>query len=418
MSPPAIAAVWLTAGVVGAAALPRFRLRRLAPLVPLLGLAALLLATVVPAVAVPTADSGLSLQLDRTAQGLLAASAAATVLFLLRSGRVRGPELTVLGVGGAGAVVMLSATQPLLWAEAPLIVVAAIALRWIAVAPGRPALAAGRAGITGAAALLAAAPFLPLAAVQSDPRPALVGALLGVGLAAVLGILPMGGWTQAGMAALPAAETLAWSLLLAPALLLALDRVPGGIPEPAASVFGHILLAAGLGSAAWQGLQAARGAGPRYARVLLADVALAAAAVGSVQAGVALVAIFAVVLTHFSAGPLLLDEAHLPGRLRPLAWALLCGLPPAPSFWARFLVLESLAGVGGVALLVGVAAAGALTVASFLAMRVPRAAPEAAARQSRFHAWTTWTVSLALLAAGLLAGVAPQLVSRFVFGVQ
>jgi hypothetical protein len=149
----------------------------------------------------------------------------------------------------------------------------------------------------------------------------------------------------------------------------------------------------------------------RYGRVLIADLALAAAGLGSTHASGRL-GCFVLVLTHLGAAPLLLHTARSAlDRQRRLAWLSLSGLPPTPAFWGRYLVLLSLAAASGTALLAGLAASAALmgTAARALAggWRPGDALP--APRVTRVLAWS---VALGLL--GL--GFAPAWLTTGVFG--
>ena len=341
MTPLAVAAVWAGAGTAGAALLPSVRLRRLGALVPLVGFAALLAAAVVAEVAVPGDSAAASLSLDRVAQGLLAGCAVSLALVLLMAPTVDGPELRVLGLVGAAAVVALAAGSSIVWAVALMGGVCVLALRWIATAPGRATFASGRVAIGGAGALVAAAPFLPVGGALIGPRPVLVAALLACGLASLLGLLPLGGWTLGAFSSVASADVAAWPLLLAPAVLLSAQRVLTILPTLGLVYYEGILTVLGLGTALWHALQAVRrGARPRYGRVLLADLGLAAAAIGTGHIAQSQPALLLLVLTHLVAGPVLLQREGA-GRGR-IAWLLLCGLPPSPSFWGRLLVLEAL----------------------------------------------------------------------------
>jgi hypothetical protein len=416
VTPPAVAAVWVVAGIAGSAALPALRLRRAAAVLPGLGLLAVLLAAVSPSVAVPTADTGLGPVLDRTAQGVLAVSAVSAFLFLVRSARIQGPELRTFGVCGAAAVIVLTVAQPVVWAITLLIAMAVMGLRWVSIAPARATLATGRAALAGAAGLLAAAPLLPVSVSNLDARPLIVAGIVGTAVAILLGVVPVGGWALAALTSLPAVEVAAWPLVLLPALLLAVARAPAGLPAVSVVIFGHILLLAGLLGAAWQAIQAARGAGPRYVRVLLADVGLATAAIGVGLPGLALAAVLLTIVTHLILAPLLLDGDRLAGRPRSLAWALLSGLPPAPSFWARLLVLEGMADIGGQAIAAALLAAAALTLASLLAMR--RSAPRRAAPVTTPAGWLPAVVDWTLLGAGAAVGLMPSGILGLLFGGQ
>jgi hypothetical protein len=414
MTPPAVAAVWIGAGLLGATALPALRLRRAAVIVPVAAFVAVMFAVLAPAPAVPLAESGAGFNLDRTSQGMLALTAGATALYLLTVGRVRGPELGLAGIAGAAAAIALSAQHPLVWGAALLVAMAALALRWIAVAPGRATLVAGRAPVLGAGALLAVAAFTPLTTAALDPRPALVGALAAVGLGAIIGLLPLGGWAVTALEALPPAEAAAWPLIIAPAALLCVVRAAGGLPPVGLSVFGHLLLIGGLSTAAWHGVLAVIRPSGRYHRVLLADLGLAAATVGSGLPGLALTIVLLGTLTHLVCAPLLLAEGRLPHRVRVLSWLLLSGVPPAPSFWFRLLAVQAAAAVGPQATIPLLGAWAAITLAVLLAVRSPDSGTDPDTTLPPL--WLTTPVYVLLLAAGLAVGLAPTGALRLVFG--
>jgi hypothetical protein len=206
--------------------------------------------------------------------------------------------------------------------------------------------------------------------------------------------------------------------LLAPAVLLSTVRLTAALPSASALVFGRALLAMALVTAVWNGLQAARAhLSARYGRVFLADLALAAAAVGGTRSSVALTGGLLIVLTHLLLGPVLLPLHEEPRRRRQqrVAWALLSGLPPTPSFWGRFLVLEALAQTNA-ALLYPALVAGALVfVAATLAclpgqMRRPGAAP----RPGMLATGVSWL----LVGGGVALGLAPQGITSMIFGSQ
>ena len=101
----------------------------------------------------------------------------------------------------------------------------------------------------------------------------------------------------------------------------------------------------GLGSAVWGGIWAARGPGAmRYGRVFMADMALCVAAVEGAPVSPAMTGALIIVLTHLCLAPILL-RSEAAGLLWPrrVAWALLSGVPPSPTFWGRLLLLEALA---------------------------------------------------------------------------
>lgn len=417
MNPLAVAAVWAGAGVAGAAILPAARVRRLAVLVPFAGLAALVVALVAPAATAPFSGSPGVLHLDRTTQGLLMASAISLVLTLVLAPTVEGPEALTIGLVGAAAVIALTATSPVVWSLALLGAAGVIALRWIAVVPGRVTLASGRIAVAGAAVLLAAAPFLPVADVGTAPRPVLVSALLACGLAALLGLLPVGGWALGGMRTLRSVEAAVWPLLVAPAALLSAQRILPTLPLIGQTTFGHIILGMGLGTAVWSGFQALRAApAGRYPRVLIADVGLAAATIGSGHPGLAQTGGLFLMATHLLLAPLLLQPAQASTtRQRTLAWLLLSGIPPAPSFWGRLILLEALAQVSPVTLVFTLAALGMLSIAAVLgARRTGELGPagQRPARTGQAAAVAAWLIVIGGIALGALS----QGGATFIFG--
>src|SRR5207244_3550937 len=78
----------------------------------------------------------------------------------------------------------------------------------------------------GAAALLAAAVFQPLPRAAEGVEPVLVGILVAGGLAALLALLPLGGWATAGFDSLRGIDVAPWQLLVAPAVLLTAEALP------------------------------------------------------------------------------------------------------------------------------------------------------------------------------------------------
>src|SRR5437899_11439067 len=173
----------------------------------------------------------------------------------------------------------MGATVAVVWGLAMAVAVGAVTVRWISAAPGRTTLAAGRVAGLGAAALLGGATFLPVAGAAVDARRALTGALLAGGVAAIVALVPVGGWAAAAFGNVRGPDLAAWALLVAPALLLSVGVLLPGLPAPARDPLANVLLVLGLMSAIFGGVQALTGpAGSRYGRVLVADLALAAAA--------------------------------------------------------------------------------------------------------------------------------------------
>ncbi|MFN2582818.1 MAG: hypothetical protein ABR498_08780 [Candidatus Dormibacteria bacterium] len=417
MSAPALAAVWAGTGLVAAGVLPLLRLRALGFLVPLAGLVAALLVTL-GGTEVPGAGLAGDLAIDRVAQGLLVVGAAGIAWVLLLQPVLEAAQLRTVGLVAAGVVVALSTGNALVWAVALFGAMSVLALRWIATAPGRASFASGRVALPGGATLIAAAPFLPIALI-AGPRPIASAALLGCGIAAVVGLLPLGGWAAAVVTTQAAADVAAWCLLLGPGVLLTADRLQATMPPLALVYFEGILTVLGLTTAAWQALQALRLRGrARYARVLLADLALVAAAVGTGRAAQALPALLLIVVTHVITAPVLLQAADVSPRAARLIWLLLCGLPPGPSFWGRLLVVEALtqSTFWGVVVALGVMAA--LFAASVLsALRITHS-PQSAAPGGRVRSAVVESGAWSLLAGGLAAGVAPGAAVAFLFGLH
>jgi len=417
VTPLAVAIVWAGAGTAGAALLPPIRQRRLGVLVPLAGLGAVLAATVA-AVAVPGEGAAAALSLDRTAQGLLAACAVSLALVLLIAPTVDGPELRELGLVAAAAVVALSAGSAIVWAAAFLGGACLLALRWIGTAPGRATFASGRVAIGGASALLAAAPFLPVGTALTGPRPVFVAALLACGLASLLGLLPLGGWALGVFSSVPSTDAAAWPMLLAPAVLLSAQRVLAILPMLGLVYYEGILTVLGLGTALWHALQGVRRTTrAKYGRVFLADIALAAAAVGSGHVAVSQPALLLLVLSHLLAGPVLLQHDGT-GRSR-FAWLLLCGLPPAPSFWGRLLVVEALSQSSFWGMSVALLAMGLLFLAPVRAIVEVAGQRDAAAEPGPgFRRLVLEVARWTAILGGVAVGLVPHGALTFVFGVR
>jgi hypothetical protein len=401
-----LAASWAAIGV--AAALSPRRLRRPVALVAPLVLLAVTLLTV-QAGARPNPLGGGGTWLSREAAGLLAAAAAALWLCLLLAERLDGCELLGIGTVGAAAVLLLATGSPLLFGVAAVLAVAALSIRWVTAAPSRATLAAARVAGTGAAALVAASLLLP--AVSPAGQPGMVGGLLVVGVLAVAAVFPLGGWAAGALAELRAPEIATWLLLLAPAVLVSAFAVPGSLPLLASLAFEHTLLTCGLIGAVWSGIQSLR-AGPttRYGRVALADLGLIAAGVGTGETA-AVAGALLLILTHLAVAPILLQTPRPGlGSARRLAWLALCGLPPSPSFWGRFLILEACVAFSSTVTLVCVVAGGLVAVAAVLT--VARGEPGEGERAARLRI----LVAGALGVAALLIGLLPMGAVHLVFG--
>jgi hypothetical protein len=416
MSPLAVAAVWAGSGIAGAVLLPQLRLRRLGVLVPLAGLAVVLTVSLASA-AVPGSAAPGALSLDRVSQGLIAAAAGSLGATLLLTPSIEAAQLRTVGLAAAGAVVALASGSAIVWSAALAGSLCVLALRWIGTTPGRATFTAGRVAVPGAAALLAAAAFLPVTGVLTGARPVLASGLLACGIAAIAGLLPLGGWVIGALTTVAAADSAVWVVLLAPAVLLSALRLEPALPTLALSYFEGILTVLGLATALWHGIIANRLAGrARYVRVLLADVALAATAIGTGHAAQALPALLLLTATHMATSPLLLQEPDVRPRARPVTWLLLCGLPPGPSFWGRFAVLEALSQSsfwGTVAALVVMML---LFVAALIAsLRREDGTPAGPLRLRRL---TDEGAAWAVFGGGLVAGLAPGAALTLIFGVH
>lgn len=416
MSPLAVAAVWAGTGIAGGALLPQLRLRRLGILVPLAGLAAVLAVSLTSA-AVPGDQAPATLGLDRAAQGLIAAAAGSLAATLLLAPSIDGAQLRTIGLAAAAVVVALASGNAIVWSVALVGSLCVLSLRWIATMPGRATFAAGRVAVPGAAALLGAAPFLPVAGVLTGARPVLASGLLASGVASIAGLLPLGGWTIGALTTVAAADSAVWVVLLAPAVLLSALRLESVLPPLALTYFEGILTVLGLASALWHGIIAQRLAGrARYVRVLLADMALAATAIGTGHAAQALPAILLLAVTHMAAAPLLLQEPSVRPRARPVTWLLLCGLPPGPSFWGRFAAIEALSQSSFWAMVAALGVMVMLFVAALVAAlrREGGTVTEALRLRGVTNEIAAWTV----FGGGLIAGLVPSATLTVIFGVR
>lgn len=416
MSPLAVAAVWAGTGIAGGALLPRLRLRRLGILVPVAGLAVVVTASLASA-AVPGSAAPAALSLDRVSQGLIAAAAGSLAATLLLAPSIEAAQLRTIGLAAAAVVVALASGNAIVWAVALVGSLCVLALRWIATSPGRATFTAGRAAVPGAAALLGAAAFLPVVGVLTGARPVLASGLLACGIAAIAGLLPLGGWAIGALTTVAAADSAVWVVLLTPAVLLSALRLEPVLPPLALSYFEGILTVLGLATALWHGIIAQRLAGrARYVRVLLADVALAATAIGTGHAAQALPALLLLAVTHMAASPLLLQEPAARPRARPVTWLLLCGLPPGPSFWGRFAVIEALSQSSFWAMVSALVVMVLLFVAALVAsVRRDDARP---AELFGLRQLTDEGAAWAAFGGGLVAGLVPGAALTLIFGVH
>lgn len=403
MTPLWLAVIWATvpAALLGIGA--AVRSRRLAAIGPLV------VAALLPSMAVAAAGQPLgadfALSGSRLALGVATVSAVGAALALGLSPALEAGDVLLFAALGSMSVVLLCATSPMLGGLALLAAALALGVRWVAAAPGRVTLAAGRSAGVGAAALLAVTPFLPLDPTAHGPRPALVGGLLALAVSAGLAILPAGGWAVSGMATLRGATSSAWVLVYAPALLVATALIPGELSPAAQLTFQHLLVPFGLGNALWSSFRAlgARGSA-RYGRIYASDLSLAVAALAGMQAQ-ALPGALILCLGHIAAAPLLLQPAVTAyARPRRICWWALSGIPPSPLFWARYLLLAALAALWSPALLFAVPAVGmTLGAAAIGLLREDRDRETAA---PPLGAALAWLPALAAVAVGLAPGAA------------
>jgi hypothetical protein len=365
-------------------------------------------------VAVPLGGLHAITGLDRAGQGVLVAAGLSMTLVILLQPSIDVSVGRTVGIVGAAATIAMASSDPLITALALTAAVATLVLRWIGQSPGRATLAAGRVTGTGTAALIAASPLLPLAGFTTGDRPIVVGALLATGVAALLAVYPLGGWAAGIMASLRPLDIAPWLILLVPVVLLIGERIPGGGLGDGSPVFEHVLLVVGLGSAVWGGIWAVRGpAAIRYGRVFMADIALCIAAVEGAPVSPALSGALIIVVTHLTVAPILLRSAGA-GLLWPrrVAWALLSGVPPAPTFWGRLLLLEALAAGNVGSTIAAVIAMAAIFIAAVLACSTRARLRPASGWRRRLPDLAAWL----LVAVGIAIGLAPHSVSAFVFG--
>lgn len=416
MNPLPLAITWAVGGVLAAIFLPHRRRRRLAALVPLAAAIVALLTLGGGADLSAIAAPG-GLLLGRAAGGLALLCALATTVALVLAPPPDGGDIFVVGACGALAVLAMATGSPLVWGGCLVGGMVLLGIRWLAATPARSTLAAARIGTLGAAALVAAAPFLPVDVTSIAPRVHLVGALLALGITALLGLLPLGGWLTGSARVLRGAALVPWALLLMPALVVTTQSTQTVLPAGSRVVFGWLLLPVGVLTAAWAALNALLVSdAERYVRVLVADLGLVALGLASQENGARLGSLL-LLLTHVCVAPLTLQEpSAVVARQRRLAWLALSGIPPSPAFWGRFaLTTAVVAGYGGPPLLVTIPVAGVLVAVS---IRAIAAAPSAVAtigtaattRALRLAAWLPPVAALTL-------GMLPNTTLRALLGV-
>jgi hypothetical protein len=227
-------------------------------------------------------------------------------------------------------------------------------------------------------------------------------------------VYPLGGWAAGVIGSLKPAEVAPWLVILVPVVLIIAERIPGGNLGDGTPVYEHVLLVIGLGSAVWGGLWAIRGRpAMRYGRVFMADIALCAAAVEGAPVSPALTGALIILITHLTLAPILLrsdvDGLRWPRRV---AWALLSGVPPSPTFWGRLLILEALAAGNIGSTIAAVIAMGAIFIAAVMACSTGVRIPVATGMRARVPELAAWL----LVAVGVAVGLAPQSLAGFVFG--
>lgn len=413
MNPFVIAAAWLALGLVASGVLRR-PTARLVAVVPLVGVGLTMLAARSASAAVPLGGFSGITGLDRAGQGLLVATGLSMALVVLMQPSIDVSVGRTIGVVGAAATIVMASSDPLVSALALTGAVATLVLRWIGLAPGRATLAAGRVAGTGTAALLAASPLLPLTGFTTGDRPVVVAGLLATGVAALLAIYPLGGWAAGIIGSLKPIDVAPWMILLVPVVLIIAERIPGGVLGDGTPVFEHVLLVVGLGSAVWSGVWAVRGApAMRYGRVFMADIALCVAAVEGASVSPAITGALVILVTHLTLAPILLRPAGA-GVLWPrrVAWALLSGVPPSPTFWGRLLLLEALAAGNVGSTIAAVIAMAAIFIAVVLACSTRIRGTSVAGVHGRLPDLAAWV----LVAVGIAIGLAPQSFTGFVFG--
>ena len=407
MSPVVLAGLWLALGVLSTASSKLLKQHYVPALAVFVGgIAALAVTTGTTAGA---GGGGQAWVLDREGAGLLVVAGVATSVALL-IGPAAGEGGILIGVVGAAIVLALSAANPLFWGAAMLAASFGLGLRWLATSPGKHTLAGARVAVLGAAVFVATAPFLPVANAQSVPWSVLAGSMLAGATAALLALVPIGGWAVAATRHLPPAELAVWMLLIVPAVLIGVEQFGVALTPTAQTMLDRYLLMGGLLSAVWGGYHALRADGAtRFARIFLADVGLCAAGLGSAGKPGADGCLI-LILVHLTVAPLLVHQPR-PGLrwARWTAWLTLTGIPPLPTFWGRFLVVEGCFASGALPGLLAVFAIALLTGTALRHLRSTEPAGDLAAA-----GWVArgaaWSMSLIAVAVGLIPAAAVHLV--------
>jgi hypothetical protein len=206
-----------------------------------------------------------------------------------------------------------------------------------------------------------------------------------------------------------------WGLLLVPSLILSAMVVSPQLIVGGRIPFNNALLVSGLLTGITSGVAAMRVAPhARYGRVMIADLGLAAAGVGTTHSE-GRTGAFLIILTHLCIGTLLLHpiQAGLRGQRR-IAWLELSGVPPAPAFWGRFLVLVGCTATAPSATIAGIVA---VTLLFLVAMeRGIRTTDDEGLPGPRVP-WRQGVVGWGVATAGLTIGLAPGAAARAVFGI-
>ena len=402
MSPAPLAAAWLVPGLVAAALATRTHRLRVAAVVPLVAAAVALLTQGGGADLAPElAPGGLALGQPAAGAALLGALVM-TIAWLLAPPADAG-EILAVAAAGALSAVALATGSPLVWGLALLGAATLVGMARVAAGPARATLAGLRVTALGATALVAAAPFLPVDASLPAPRVHLAGGLLATGVAALLALVPFGGWvTGAGRSVRPA-SLLPYVVFVLPAVVLPAQALQLALPPGSRAVLGAVMLPLGSLTAAFAAVTALLAADrDRYPRVLVADLGLVGLGLAAQQDGARLGSLLLLV-THMVVAPLLLAEPSA-GAARPrrFAWLALSGVPPSPAGWGRLALVSALTGAyGGGPLVVMLPTLGALLAVSLRAIAAAHRAPAADAAAGR-AAWTAaWLVPAAAIAFGL-----------------
>lgn len=402
MSATPLVIAWIAPGLLAAALATRTHRLRGAVLVPLLA----------AAVAVASLGGGSDLAPDLVPGGFALGQAAAgvallgalamTVAWLLAPPADAGEILAVTS-GGALSVVALGTGSPLVYGVALFGATAIIGMARVAASPGRGTLAGLRVTALGAAAMVAAAPFVPVDDSLPAPRLHLAGGLLATGVAALLALVPFGGWLTGSGRSGRLATLLPYVVFVIPAVVLPAQTLQLALPSASRAILGFVMLPLGAVTAAWSSLTALLAPDrDRYPRVLVADLGLIALGLAA-QEDAARLGSLLLLLSHLMVAPLLLAEPAVElSRPRRLAWLALSGVPPSPAAWGRLALIAALtAAYGGAPLVVTLPVVGLVLAVCLRAIGAARAAPAAATTVSRTTRLAAWLVPAGALAFGL-----------------